>query len=238
MFYLLRLICLNVFFLSFLPSILFCQDLDLYTENYPPYNYEQNGTIQGINTELLLQAAKRAKLDINRSDIKVVPWARAFSAAKNNADACVYTTMRTEEREPYFTWVGPLVNTEKVLVALRGSGIEIDSLQDVQKKGYVVGVVIEDVCEHLLRRGGVPEDNLQGSHSALLNLRKLKRARIDLVAYDELTLKYVAKQNDIDPSTLKTVYVFGSGDHYLACNPETNSTVLSRLQNALDELTR
>jgi len=210
----------------------------LYTENYPPYNYEQNGTIQGVNTELLLRAARRAKLDINRSDINVVPWARAFSAARNNPDTCVYTTMRTVKREPLFTWVGPLVNTEKVLVALRGSEIEIDSLQDVQRKDYLVGVVIEDVCEHLLRRGGVPEDNLQGSHSALLNLRKLKRGRIDLVAYDELTLKYVAGQNKIDPSILKTVYVFGSGDHYLACNPRTNATVLNRLQNALDELNR
>lgn len=238
MLYILRLICLSVFSLSFLPSILFCQDLDLYTENYPPYNYEQNGTIQGVNTELLLQAARRAKLDIHRSDIQLGPWARAFSAARNNPDTCVYTTMRTKEREPYFIWVGPLVNTEKVLVTLRGSGIEIDSLQDVQKKDYLVGVVIEDVCEHLLRRGGVPEDNLQGSHSALLNLRKLKRGRIDLVAYDELTLKYVAGQNNIDPSILKTVYVFGSGDHYLACNPRTNATVLNRLQKALDELNR
>ncbi|MFP4265116.1 MAG: substrate-binding periplasmic protein [Desulfonatronovibrionaceae bacterium] len=232
----LRVSLLTLFFLLLIPAGALCQNLQLYTEDYSPYNYEQDGEVRGVNTDLLLRATEKAGLDIAREDIRLVPWARAYSAARNNPNTCVYTTMRTREREPFFKWVGPLVNTEKVLVALRDREVEINSLQDIEN--YRTGVVIEDVCVHLLSESGVPEENIDKSASALLNLRKLVRGRIDLVAYDELTLEYIAKKNNIDPSLFETVFVLGRGDHYLACHPETNATVLDRLQNALDELSR
>ncbi|MFO7816637.1 MAG: substrate-binding periplasmic protein [Thermodesulfobacteriota bacterium] len=212
----------------------FCGDLALYTENYPPYNYEQAGEVRGVNTELLLRAAEKGNVNIVREDILVLPWARAYSSVLHTPDSCVYTTMRTEKREPLFKWVGPLVNTEKVLVGLKKRGIQIDALKDAQ--GYVIGTVIDDVCGHMLLDAGVPEKNIDPTSSALLNLRKLMRGRIDLVAYDKLTLNHIAKQNGMDFERLETVYVIGKGDHYLACNPNSNATILGRLQKGLNSI--
>ncbi len=211
-------------------------DLSLFTEEYPPYNYTKEGKVQGVNTRLLLRAADRAGLDLTREDISVLPWARAYNTALNNADTCVYTTMRTPKREPHFRWIGPLVNTEKVLMSAGNSRLEIHSVKEVRR--YTVGVVIDDVCRDILRNKGVPEEKIEPAPSALSNLRKLVRGRVDLVAYDELTLRYVAKENGINPDSLHSEHVLGKGDHYLACNPDTNATALRRLQEALEKLRR
>ena len=46
-----------------------------------------------------------------------VDLARAYAAARERPNACVYATSRTPERESSFKWVGPIDSAEWVLMA-------------------------------------------------------------------------------------------------------------------------
>lgn len=49
------------------------EDLVFVTEDYPPYNYVENGTAQGIAVDLLLEAFQKTGSTISAYDIRVLP---------------------------------------------------------------------------------------------------------------------------------------------------------------------
>ncbi len=58
--YLARTILLFSFILTlFLPTLSFAENFTIYTEEYPPYNYTDNGSITGISTEIVREILHR-----------------------------------------------------------------------------------------------------------------------------------------------------------------------------------
>ena len=55
-------------------------DLYFITENYPPYNFEDDGKLQGISVDLLVLIFKKLKAQKTIDDIHLKPWARGYSA--------------------------------------------------------------------------------------------------------------------------------------------------------------
>src|SRR5205085_7007169 len=72
-----------------------------YTEESPPFNFQQGGIAAGIATELLEASCQEAGLHCT---IVVMPWARAYHNALNEPNTLLYTTTRTPDRENSFTW--------------------------------------------------------------------------------------------------------------------------------------
>ena len=81
-------------------------DLVAYTEEWAPYNFSANGSVQGISTDILRAACQSEKLDC---DIQMVPWARAYKIASSTPNTLVFTTARKPSRESEFLWVGPIL---------------------------------------------------------------------------------------------------------------------------------
>ncbi|PHV09590.1 substrate-binding periplasmic protein [Chitinimonas sp. BJB300] len=108
--------------------------LTLTTEDYPPFNMFEQKKVVGISTDIVQEAAKRAGVPVT---IQLLPWERALSMAKSDADTCVYSAVRTAEREKLFKWIGPLTTDEISLFALTDSPIKLSSIADAKK--YKVG---------------------------------------------------------------------------------------------------
>ena len=60
------------------PLSLFCQDLQIVTEDFPPYNFEENGVMKDLSTEVVLAVLKEIK---EEPEIQILPWARAYKYA-------------------------------------------------------------------------------------------------------------------------------------------------------------
>ncbi|WP_412051939.1 substrate-binding periplasmic protein (plasmid) [Hoeflea sp. Naph1] len=73
--------------------------LHLVTENYPPYNYAEDGQLKGLSVELMHLVMADAGLEY---DMELMPWARAIALAENKNGYCVFTTVHTEERDTRF----------------------------------------------------------------------------------------------------------------------------------------
>ncbi len=211
-------------------------DIKFATEIYPPFNFEQDGQLQGISVDLLVAMLAKINSSQTRADIQLWPWARGYQAALHNADACIFACTRTAEREDKFKWVGPIAPTTVALTARKDSNIKIDSLNDV--KQYKVGVVIDDVGQQLLKDAGLKQSlqPLGGKNAIIKSIQKLDIKRIDLLAYEENVVKWEVKNNNLNPADYETVYVLKEGELYYAFNKDADSALIAQLQKALDEI--
>ena len=80
-----RILVSMLFVITFpLVGSAWAQYLEVVTEQYPPYNYEEDGQVKGVGTEVVEEVLKEAGIDYN---IKVLPWARALKKAETENTA-------------------------------------------------------------------------------------------------------------------------------------------------------
>lgn len=188
-----------------------------------------DGRVIGIATDKVRAALERAGLPYT---IDLLPWKRAYAAARTRPDACVYSTTRTPEREALFKWIGPTDSAEWVLMARAGSGITLRRLEDARP--YRIGTYNGDARDSYLRSRGFRVD---AAPTDLINPRKLLLGRIDLWAAALRPGSPVLEQNSWH-GRIVPVLVFNRLDVFLACNRAVPDEVVSRLNRAFASLER
>ncbi|EEX92435.1 amino acid ABC transport signal transduction system, periplasmic protein [Vibrio orientalis CIP 102891 = ATCC 33934] len=211
-------------------------ELTYLTEQYPPYNFEQNGALQGIAVDLLQAVGKQSQSPIELSQINLQPWPRAYRTALIKPDTVLFSTTRTQLREHIFQWAGPISPTRIVVLAKRSRNIEISHSMVLAK--YRIGVIRDDVGEQLLLELGVPRDSMVESSVPDTLAEQLTKERIDLWAYEENVAKWWIKKSGYDTDEYEVVYVLREGELYFAFNLEVDSTMILHFQQALNDLKR
>jgi len=212
-------------------------DIYFITENNPPYNFKDNGKLQGISIDLLLLMFKKLNAKQTLADLHLKPWSRGYNESLAKSNTCLFSTVRTEEREELFSWVGPIAATSISLIARKDKKIKISSVEDLSK--YKMGVVRDDVGEQLLLKAGINVANIDqigGVNVLIQSIRKLNKGRFDLFAYDDEVAFWIIKKQGFDPDNYETVYTLKKGQLYYACNKKVSQLLIQKLQQALDEL--
>ncbi|MDE1464537.1 substrate-binding periplasmic protein [Spartinivicinus poritis] len=202
------------------------EKLMINTEEYAPLSFtDKDGKVKGIATEQVELILKRASIDY---ELKVYPWARAYKNAETTKNHCVFTTSNTPAREKLFKWVEPLSLNKSILVKLKGSDINVASLDDAKK--YKIGIQNQDVGGEYLKKSGFPK--LSAAGDADKSLKKLKSNRVDMVAMAES--RYKALVDSGEPLEKVTdIFALKMG---LACNQAVSDDTISALQKELDKL--
>jgi len=221
------IILLGLFFLS---APVRADGLQFYTEQYPPYNYQdqKSGTLKGISVEVVRELMKRTGFDYH---IRLAPWKRGYELTLSHPDTCLFTTGRTRTREDLFQWITPITDNPLVLFALKGRDIEISHLQDAAQ--YRIGGYLGDATVDHLVRHDIPVETVRDD---ALNLKKLRAKRIDLWATGEMAGRALAAEMNFND--LHKVYVVTSLPGGLACNRKLNPIIIARIQKELDQLYR
>ena len=200
------------------------------TEEYYPFNYREDGVVRGISADLLRLAW--AELGEPEQSIFILPWARAYKQAMGTSGMVLFSTARTPEREALFKWAGPIAQVRFVLAAPRGSGVRVGRPEDLA--GLRVGTLRDDVSDSLLApwRSVCRVESVADMDQ---NLRKLDAGRIDLVAYEEASLRLLLRRQGRDPDAYETVYVLKETPVYYAFHISTDDELVRRFQRALDD---
>lgn len=172
--------------------------IEVVTEDLPPYNFVENGVVTGSSTEVVRAVFREVGME---AKITVLPWARAMNETLTKPNVLIYTIATTPERQNLFKWVGEINSGKVVVYCLKARPITLRSLEDAKK--YRVGVIFQDFRQdYLLRHGFVEGENLESANSHALNYAKLKAGRIDLWPMDVSVMNYYVRHAGDDPDAI------------------------------------
>ena len=210
------------------------EQLNFYTEHFPPYSYVKADTITGLNTELVRRSCIKAQL---QCQFHLYPWLRAYEAANKDPQGALYSTSRNLLREPLFKWVGPLAHSKASMYRLKSRpNVNPTSLEDAKK--YVIAVARGDVYELYLQSQGFEHGvNLLGLAAKADAVGLFLQGKVDLLIGSELILPTWLAQYDQTVDVVEPVIDLSVvGANYLALNPAVPDSVVLKLQQALDEI--
>jgi polar amino acid transport system substrate-binding protein len=209
-------------------------DYNLMTEEYPPFNFENNNKFQGIAVDFLGKVLKKMGSEKTVEDIQLLPWANAFNQLQIKENSLLFSTTRTDERENKFKWAGPILETRVSIIAPKAKNIKIKYASDLNN--FEIGVVRSDIGETLVKSIGVDDSNITPVSSLEQNIKKLVKGRIDLIAYDVNVVKWYLKSAGYNPADFKEVYVLKEGGLYYAFNKSTPDQLIEEFQAVVDKL--
>lgn len=210
------------------------ESLIMYTEHFPPYSFEQNQQITGLNTELVRRSCEIANI---RCEFRLLPWLRAYEAAQKDPNAGLYSTSRNPLREEIFQWVGPLAHSNANMYWLAARADTPPRTLE-QAKQYIVAVARGDVYELYLQSQGFEVDvNLLRFNSKSDAVLPFLHGKVDLLIASELILPvWLAEQQKTLAAVEAVIDLSEIGHNYLALNPAVPAQQVQRLQQALEQL--
>jgi polar amino acid transport system substrate-binding protein len=209
--------------------------LAIYTENYPPLNYEENGEAKGLSVDLMLEIFKRAELPYERHNITVVPWARGYTETQRRPNSILFSTVRTPEREGLFKWVGPIGVSRMVLITKRDASMTLNNAEDFNK--FKFGVVQHSRGDQALQfEAGVEKENFIYLNSPLSAAHMLARERVDGWAFERIVAFWVLQKLGYRAQDFKVSHAFNQYHYYFALHPDTDDAFIAKLQTALDSI--
>jgi len=208
--------------------------LTYYTEQAPPYNYRENGTLKGISVDLLGEITARMGKRVSPDQVHLVPWSEGYQAALTGNNTVLFTTFRLPERETSFKWVGPITTDRHVLFAARDQAIAINGPGDLKR--YRIGVVADDAAILQLLEAGVDRHQLVTDTSVPVLINKLAGGEIDLFCYPEMVGRYFVQEATGSPDTFRVVYTMEEVEGYYAFSSDVPDMTVQAFQQALDAL--
>lgn len=209
-------------------------NLTFYTEQLPPYNYLENGTLKGLSVDLLEAITGKTGATVTRDQVHLIPWTEGYQIVLSRNNTVLFSTARLPEREESFKWAGPIHTYSTVLFARPDRKIVITGPENLT--GYRIGVIKDAVGVKQLLGKGVNESQLTTETKASVLIAKLASGEIDLWAYPEPTGRYLAGQQTGDPYAFETVYSLPPLELWYAFNKDVPDATVQSFQQALDTL--
>jgi polar amino acid transport system substrate-binding protein len=223
--HILLLLC-SIFYLSGIA--LAAEHLTILTENLPPLNYLDNGTLVGSSVEIVQEIQKR----IGSSEpIQVYPWARAYEMVLEQENVILFGMTYTQDRAALFKWVGPLATKRDILLARKDAPMSITTLEDARKVERI-GTLRGDVRGKMLEKLGFT--NLEPVSDEQKNAQKLALGRIDLWAYKKPGFRTVCELAGVNPDLFMEVVHLKRSELKIAFSKKTSDEIVARWQGAFD----
>lgn len=223
--------------LFFSYSIIFSQEIIIYTETFPPYNYVENGKITGVSTEILKEVLKQAGI---KYKITVYPWARAYYTALHKKNSMIYSIIKNEKRKKEFIFCGSLIKTQTAFIKLKSrKDIVIKKFDDFKK--YKIGYLNRSAGEYYLKKHCFA--NIYPTFNPGVNILELYFKRVDFIIFDINTFYFwiTKKYNTtykMNPSDFEFVYIIPelSTDLEFAFNKDTKPEIIKKCKIALKKI--
>lgn len=207
--------------------------LEYLTEEYPPYNFtDQTGQPGGLAVELLQLIWQRTQTPAQ--PIRILPWARGYYLLTQKPNVVLFSTARTEARDPLFKWACPIGYAEIVLMGLAKSPVNIAKLEDAEK--YNIGAVRADVGEQLLLNNGFDEQKIMTANRLPQALKMLTSGRVDLISTNKTTMLDLIASQQLDPAQFKVFWMLSSEQFCFAFSHPVSDELVKEFQSGLTQV--
>lgn len=209
------------------------QPLRFLTEHNPPGEYlNEQGEVSGVTASLVRILQQR--LD-EPGEIELMPWGRALSIAKTEADIVLFETVRTAERESWFKWVGPLKHYQMALYGLKHRVAEQPSAAGLSTSYTACNYRNSATIEEIKALGFAEGKNLILTSKSGDCLDMLLLGRADIMAASELSMAEFSAQAKAAGSQLVKVQYLNERKRYLAFSRNVSDERIALWQAALEQ---
>lgn len=206
------------------------EELNYTTEEYPPYNYTDNGQVTGLSVALLRLTWK--ELGVKEQKISVLPWAYAITELEIQPNNVLFTTTLTPQRRDKYQWACPIYEkAASSIISLKSNKIKIDSLSDLEE--YEVGTIRYDISENILLASNL---KVRSNITMEENLELMDRGEIQVIAYDKSIAFNMFKKWGWDSNRFESVYDYGSKTGCYAFSKQVDSSLVEQFQQAFDKV--
>ncbi len=207
--------------------------LEYLTEEYPPYNFsDPQGQPTGLAVELLQMIWQNS--GVAPQPVRILPWARGYYLLTQKPNVVLFSTARTQARDPLFKWACPIGYAEIVLVGLADRNITTTKLDDA--KVFNIGAVRADVGEQLLLNNGFDETKLMAANRLAQALKMLTSGRVDLVSTNKTTMEQLIVEQKLDPARFKEQWVLSSEQFCFAFSHPVSDELVKEFQTGLTQV--
>ncbi|WP_339523200.1 substrate-binding periplasmic protein [Pseudomonas sp. EA_35y_Pfl2_R111] len=207
-------------------------ELRLYTEEYRPLSYIKDGKLTGMAVEVIELLIQRTGQETR---IELVPWTRGYHQVQHEANSGLFSTVRTARREALFQWVGPIARGHTSFYARRGAGLNVRTLQDVERFNTLAVPKQWYSYEYLSDQG---LKNLYGVPTPQHMMKMFKHGRIELLLANNLALDDMLAQQGMRRDEVEWQFTLMDNNSYIAFSKSTDPALVRQWQQALDELLR
>ena len=205
-------------------------ELRLYTEDYRPFSYLENGKPSGMAVAVVEELIRRTG---ERARIELVPWTRGYHQVRHQADTALFSTVRTAQREAEFQWVGPIAQGYTRFYTYKDAGLRVTSLDDVRHLG-TLAVPKQWYSYELLREQAL--DNLYGVPTPQDMLRMFRHGRVKLLLANTLTLDGMLAEQGMNAGQLQEQFDLMTNGSYIAFSLQTDAERVAQWQQALQQM--
>lgn len=210
-------------------------DIEVYTEEYPPYNYQdENDQVVGLATEKVRQVLDAAGFNYT---IKVVPWRRAMHYATSKDNALIYTITRTPKRERKFDWLVPLADSSFFLF-VRTEETRAVTPEALKRGDFSAACVSGDLSCDLISWTGIPEENItRVTNNFTGDFRMVIAGRADIYISDLAVDHRLRAQEGFGGDLTRPVMRLGNkAGFYLAAGVQVSEDIRRRVRAAYEAL--
>lgn len=161
----------------------------LVADPYPPYQYEEGGTVKGIDYEVIASAFQAVGYDVQ---VRLLPWEECLRQLDAGKADGIFQITCTPEREERYVFSDLLRTAETVFFALSNQAIQLSETIDRREQlesftlgvlsGYSYGPAIDSLDPTIKVEVDRQEDLLLG----------LKEKRFDLAVMDSGVAAFLA----------------------------------------------
>ncbi|MFQ2092588.1 substrate-binding periplasmic protein [Aeromonas taiwanensis] len=203
------------------------------TEEYKPYNFTgEDGAPSGLAVELLHQVWQRTGTPAQ--PVSVLPWARGYYLLTQKPNVVLFSTARTEARDPLFKWACPIGYAEIVLMGLANRPLTLTRMEDAQQ--HTIAAVRADVGEQLLLNNGFDEQKIMTANRLPQALKMLTSGRVALIASNKSTLMDLIKAQQLDPARFEVRWVLSSEQFCFAFSHPVDDALVREFQHGLTQV--
>lgn len=206
--------------------------ITLLTEDWPPFNYSEEGQIKGFSVEIVQAMMRELKVSY---PISVFPGPRAMMMLDRGRRTMFFSMIRTPERESSYKWIGPFGDQSIYFFKKKGSSLNIRTLEDAKKVEKVCSRNVGLVFNYLKAAGFT---NLDTGVNPAGIYKKAVYNRCDLaIGEPVLGVVYWLKHSNIPPDALERTSVkISESSLYMAASKDIPDEEITRWQQALDKL--
>lgn len=209
-------------------------NLTFYTEQFPPYNYQENDTVTGIAVDLLSEITNKMGSQVALSQIHIVPWTEGYQATLNGSKSVLFSTARLAEREDSFKWAGPIFTDTYVLFTNWDSPVIVNSASELN--GYHIGVIRDSAATTKLTEAGFAESNFVYYTDASVIISDLSSGNIDFWCYAQTVGRSLTEQVTGDYYHFKVTYSLSDYDFYYAFSKDVPDSTINAFQQSIDTI--